>query len=165
MEPVYGRIASVVPAIGGLVVAQRDTFSAKSQTGTLIGNWRPFSFDRRWQTVHMPYTWAMRSEQDFQLAATAALVGLKRHLVEGEQEQHTPFELKQQENSLQVVFERGGGRLVVEPNQTVRQMWVSGRGASFQLDWDSRTEKFIWPKSGENLIPLVERLISENHPA
>lgn len=105
----------------------------------------------------------MHKEQEFQIAATAALVGLKRHLVEHEQEQHPGFEVAQHDGSLQVLFERGGGRFVVEPNEPVRQMWVSAQDSRFQLDWDSRTEKFIWPRSGENLIPLVERLIAEHH--
>jgi hypothetical protein len=44
----------------------------------------------------------------------------------------------------------------------VRQIWISALSTSFKLDWDATAAAFILPRSGEKLIPLVDRLIHEN---
>jgi len=64
---------------------------------------------------------------------------------------------------LRVLFEKLEDKFVIAPNATVREIRVSATGSHFQLLWDSRTEKFIFPPTGENLIPLIDRLISEHH--
>jgi CyaY protein len=43
----------------------------------------------------------------------------------------------------------------------VRQIWISALSTSFKLDWDEAARAFALPKTGEQLIPLVDRLIAE----
>jgi hypothetical protein len=44
----------------------------------------------------------------------------------------------------------------------VRQIWISALSTSFKLDWDATSKAFALPRTGEKLIPLVDRLIQEN---
>ena len=107
------------------------------------------------------YTVAMRDDTEFRRAADAALDGLKQHLIEREEESGSEFEVEEQGGVLNVLFEQPGGKFVITPNAPVRQIWISALATSFKLDWDSRMEKFIYPRTGETLITLVDRLIEE----
>jgi CyaY protein len=51
---------------------------------------------------------------------------------------------------------------VITPNTPVRQIWISALSTSFKLDWDATAGAFVLPRTGEKLIPLVDRLIHEN---
>jgi CyaY protein len=44
----------------------------------------------------------------------------------------------------------------------VRQIWISALSTSFKLDWNATAGAFVLPRTGEKLIPLVDRLIHEN---
>jgi frataxin-like iron-binding protein CyaY len=105
----------------------------------------------------------MHDEHDFLLTATAVLDSLKRHLIDRAEHDHLAFEVREQQDGLSVLFVDSGDRLVIDPQSSTRQMRVTAPTADFQLDWDSRTEKFFFPRTGENLIPLIDRLISEHH--
>lgn len=107
------------------------------------------------------YTWAMMDEQEFRRASEAALETLKRHLIEREEEEDPPFEVEEQNGVLNVVFEEPPGKFVITPNTPVRQVWISALSTSFKLDWEPSTGGFILPRSGEALIPLIDRLIQE----
>jgi len=61
-----------------------------------------------------------------------------------------------------VLFEEPPGKFVVTPNAPVQQIWISALSTSFKLDWDSAAAAFILPKTGEQLIPLVDRLIDSH---
>lgn len=107
------------------------------------------------------YTWAMMDEQEFRRASEAALETLKRHLIEREEEEDPPFEVEEQNGVLNVVFEEPPGKFVITPNTPVRQVWISALSTSFKLDWEPSAGGFILPRSGEALIPLIDRLIQE----
>ena len=103
----------------------------------------------------------MRDDAEFRRAAEAALDGLKQHLIEREEEPGAVFEVEEQEGALNVLFEQPSAKFVITPNAPVRQIWISALATSFKLDWDIRMEKFIYPRTGETLITLVDRLIEE----
>jgi CyaY protein len=103
----------------------------------------------------------MMDEQEFRRAAESALDALKRHLIEREEESDSGFEVEEQSGALNVVFEEPPGKFVVTPNTPVRQIWISALSTSFKLDWDSAAKGFQLARSGEKLIPLVDRLIQE----
>jgi len=105
----------------------------------------------------------MRQEQDFRSTAEAALDNLKRHLIAREDDEHADFEVEEQGGVLNILFEGPADRFVIAPNAPVRQIWISALASSFKLDWDSKLEEFILPRTGETLRVLVDRLIGEHH--
>jgi len=103
----------------------------------------------------------MIDEQEFRRAVEKALESLKRHLIQREEEDEAGFEVEEQNGVLNVTFEEPPGKFVITPNTPVRQIWISALSTSFKLDWDATAGAFILPRSGESLIPLVDRLIAE----
>jgi iron donor protein CyaY len=104
----------------------------------------------------------MQDEIEFRRAAESALDALKKHLIAREEEDEAGFEVEEQGGVLNVVFEEPPGKFVVTPNTPVRQIWISALSTSFKLDWDAQASTFVLPRTGEKLIPLVDRLINEN---
>jgi len=104
----------------------------------------------------------MIDEQDFRRAAESAIDALKKHLITREEEDEAGFEVEEQNGVLNVVFEEPPGKFVVTPNTPVRQIWISALATSFKLDWDAAANAFILPRTGEQLIPLLDRLIEQN---
>ncbi len=109
------------------------------------------------------YTGSMIDEQEFRRAAENAIDALKRHLIVKEEDDEAGFEVEEQNGVLNVVFEDPRGKFVVTPNTPVRQVWISALSTSFKLDWNADLSAFVLPRSGEQLIPLVDRLIQEYH--
>lgn len=99
------------------------------------------------------------------MAAEAALQGLKRHLIAHGEEEQIAFEVEQQKGVLSVLFDHPGAGFVISPNTPLHQIWISAPATSLKLQWDSRMEEFILPRTGETLIALVERLIGERRAA
>jgi len=99
-------------------------------------------------------------ELEFRRLVEIALEKLKKHLIELEESDDAGFEVEEQNGVLNVVFEEPPGKFVITPNTPVRQIWISARATSFKLDWDGA--KFVLPRSGEELTPLIERLIHEH---
>ncbi len=96
-------------------------------------------------------------EVEFRRLADTAIEDLKQALYDLEDE--GDFEVEEQAGALYVVFTHPPGKFVITPNTPVRQIWISARSTSFKLDVvDS---EFILPKTGETLLPLVQRLIAE----
>ncbi len=93
--------------------------------------------------------------------AEAALDSLKQHLIAREESEDAGFEVEEQSGALNVLFEDGGGKFVITPNTPVRQIWISALATSFKLDWDAASKHFVLPRTGEQLIPLLDRLIGE----
>jgi iron donor protein CyaY len=104
----------------------------------------------------------MQDELEFRRAAEGALEALKKHLIAREEEDEAGFEVEEQGGVLNVLFEEPPGKFVVTPNTPVRQIWISALSTSFKLDWDALSSSFILPRTGEKLIPLLDRLIEEN---
>lgn len=105
----------------------------------------------------------MSDEQDFRNTSEAALGNLKRHLMAREQSEQEGFEVEERGGALNILFEDPTARFVITPNAPVRQIWISALGTSFKLDYDSRLEEFILPRTGETLSTLIDRLMGEHH--
>ena len=99
-------------------------------------------------------------EVEFRRQAEAAIEALKQHLIELEESDEAGFEVEEQNGVLNVVFEQPAGKFVVTPNTPVRQIWISARATSFKLDAEGG--RFVLPRTGEELTPLIERLIKEH---
>jgi CyaY protein len=107
------------------------------------------------------YTGAMMDELEFRRTAESALEALKRHLFEREEDEDAGFEVEEQNGVLNVLFENPPGKFVITPNAPVRQIWISALSTSFKLDWDAKLSTFVLPRTGEQMVPLVDRLIHE----
>lgn len=103
----------------------------------------------------------MLDEQEFRRVSEASIHALKQELTARQKEGDAGFELEEQSGALHVLFQEQGGKFIVAPNAPARQMWISALATSFRLDWDSAAHDFILPRTGEALIPLVQRLIEE----
>jgi iron donor protein CyaY len=103
----------------------------------------------------------MQDEQEFRRAAEKSLEELKKHLIAREEEDEAGFEVEEQNGVLNVVFEDPPAKFVITPNTPVRQIWISALATSFKLDWDEKGGSFVFPRTGEKLEPLVDRLIEQ----
>ena len=101
----------------------------------------------------------MMDELEFRRTAESALDTLKRHLIEREEDEEAGFEVEEQNGVLHVVFENPPGKFVITPNTPVRQVWISALSTSFKLEWDAKAATFVLPRTGEQIVPLVDRLI------
>ena len=99
---------------------------------------------------------------EFRRLAEIALASLMRHLIAREEEAEAGFEVDEQGGVLNITFEEPAGKFVITPNAPVRQIWISALSTSFKLDWDEAAVAFMLPRTGEHLIALVDRLISEH---
>jgi iron donor protein CyaY len=104
----------------------------------------------------------MQDELEFRRIAEGALDALKKHLIAREEEDDAGFEVEEQNGVLNIVFEEPPSKFVVTPNTPVRQIWISALSTSFKLDWNASSSAFVLPRTGEKLIPLLDRLIEEN---
>src|SRR5579863_8399053 len=89
----------------------------------------------------------MMDEPEFRHTAESALDALKKVLIEREEDEDAGFEVEEQNGVLNVLFEAPPGKFVITPNTPVRQIWISAL--------------FVFPRTGETLLSLVERLIAE----
>ena len=101
----------------------------------------------------------MSDDLEFRRRADSAIEDLKRALFVAEGE--ADIEVEEQNGALNVVFEEPPGKFVITPNAPVRQIWISALSTSFKLDWDAAKEAFVLPRTGEQLKPLVARLVNE----
>jgi CyaY protein len=104
----------------------------------------------------------MLGELEFRRLADSAIDALKRHLIVREEEDEAGFEVEEQNGALNVAFEEPASKFVITPNTPVRQIWISALSTSFKLDWDENAKAFVLPRTGEQLEPLLDRLIGEN---
>jgi CyaY protein len=103
----------------------------------------------------------MMDEVDFRKAAQKGLDDLLQHLIAREEADDAGFEVEGgQGGLLNVLFEEPAGKFVITPNAPVQQIWISALSTSFKLDWDAAAGAFVLPKTGEELVPLVDRLIA-----
>ncbi len=103
----------------------------------------------------------MMDELEFRRTAESALEGLKRYLFQREEDEGAGFEVEEQNGVLNVQFDDPPGKFVITPNTPVRQIWISALSTSFKLDWDAKASTFVLPRTGEQMLPLVDRLIQE----
>ena len=105
----------------------------------------------------------MMDEVEFRKLAETALEALLQHLIAREEDDDAGFEVEGgQGGLLNVLFEEPPGKFVITPNAPVQQIWISALSTSFKLDWDPAARAFFLPRTGEQLTPLVDRLISDH---
>jgi iron donor protein CyaY len=105
----------------------------------------------------------MVDELEFRKRAETALDALLQHLIAREEEDDAGFEVEGgQGGLLNLLFEEPPGKFVITPNAPVQQIWISALSTSFKLDWDASAGAFVLPRTGEQLAPLVDRLIDEH---
>lgn len=100
----------------------------------------------------------MIDENVFRRHADATLDALRKSLIAAEES--AQIEVEDQSGALHISFE-DGSRFVISPNAPARQIWISALATSFKLDWSETHQDFVLQKTGEELKPLVARLINQ----
>jgi iron donor protein CyaY len=103
----------------------------------------------------------MLDEVNFRRESDNALEALKQALIAAEDDSGT-FEFEDNNGVMNIIFEDGSSKFVVTPNTPVRQVWISAQATSYKLEWSESARAFVLAKTGELLIPLVERLLREH---
>jgi iron donor protein CyaY len=99
-------------------------------------------------------------EHEFQKRCDAAFESLRRRLQDAG-DAHG-FEVEGGSGKLEVMFEDDDGtRFVISPNTPVRQIWISALTTSFKLAWSDAAGTFVLDKTGETLMQLMGRILSE----
>jgi iron donor protein CyaY len=99
-------------------------------------------------------------EKDFQRKADAAFDDLKRRLLTLGDEHG--FDVEGESGKLEVIFgEPEEAKFVVSPNTPVREIWISALSTSFKLGWSDSKNTFISEKTGENLLEVMSRVVSQ----
>jgi iron donor protein CyaY len=99
-------------------------------------------------------------EQEFQRRCDAAFESLRRRLQDVGDERG--FEVEGGSGKLEVMFEDADEtRFVISPNTPVRQIWISALTTSFKLGWSDAAGTFVLEKTGETLMQLMGRILSE----
>ncbi len=99
-------------------------------------------------------------EKEFQRRCDAALESLRRRLSEVGDEHG--FEVEGGSGKLEVLFEEPEEtKFVISPNAPVRQIWISALSTSFKLAWSDSAGAFVLEKTGETLMQLMGRILTE----
>jgi iron donor protein CyaY len=106
------------------------------------------------------YASSMLDEKDFQRKADAAFEDLKRRLLTLGDEH--AFDVEGESGKLEVIFEEPEeAKFVVSPNTPVREIWISALSTSFKLGWSDSKNAFVSEKTGENLLEVMSRVVSQ----
>jgi CyaY protein len=76
-------------------------------------------------------------------------------------EEAAGFDVEERGGAVHLTFEEPPGTFVISPNSAARQIWISALSTSFKLDWSDSYTDFVLSHSGETLLPLVSRLLTE----
>jgi iron-sulfur cluster assembly protein CyaY len=98
-------------------------------------------------------------ERSFQQNAEKAIERLTRALYAVEEA--AGFEVEERSGALHLSFEDSGGTFVISPNSAARQIWISALSTSFKLDWSDAFEDFVLTSTGEPLLTLMQRLLTQ----
>ena len=99
-------------------------------------------------------------EPEFQKRCDAAFEELRRRLQEAG-DVHG-FEVEGGSGRLEVLFEDADEtRFVISPQTPVRQIWISALTTSFKLAWSDTAGAFVLEKTGETLMQLMGRILTE----
>lgn len=105
----------------------------------------------------------MMDELEFRDLAETALNSLLQHLITQEEAEDAGFEVEGGQGGLiHILFDDPPGKFVITPNAPVHQIWISALSTSFKLDWDAAAGAFVLPRTGEQLEPLIDRLIEDH---
>jgi iron donor protein CyaY len=128
---------------------------------TVVGNW---------PTTHAPaflarahasrYIVLIMDEKEFQKRCDTAFEQLRRRLEEVGDERG--FEVEGGSGKIEVLFEdEDETRFVISPQTPVRQIWISALTTSFKLSWSDSAGAFVLEKTGETLMQLMGRILTE----
>jgi iron-sulfur cluster assembly protein CyaY len=99
-------------------------------------------------------------EHEFQKRCDAAFESLL-HRLQDAGDAHG-FEVEGGSGKLEVMFDDDDAtRFVISPNTPVRQIWISALTTSFKLAWSDSAGTFVLDKTGETLMQLMGRILSE----
>jgi iron donor protein CyaY len=98
-------------------------------------------------------------ERIFQQHADQAMERLTRALYDIEEA--AGFDVEERGGALHLTFDEPPGTFVISPNSSARQIWISALSTSFKLDWSESYTDFVLGQSGEPLLPLVARLLTQ----
>ena len=99
-------------------------------------------------------------EQEFQRRCDAAFETLRRRLQDAGDTYG--FEVEGGSGKLEVLFDDPDAtRFVISPNTPVRQIWISALTTSFKLSWSDAESTFVLDKTGETLVQLMGRILTE----
>jgi CyaY protein len=99
-------------------------------------------------------------QNEFQKRCDAAFDALRRRLEEAG-DVHG-FEVEGGSGKLEVLFEDPQDtKFVISPNSPVRQIWISALTTSFKLSWSDAAGTFVLEKTGETLMQLMGRILTE----
>jgi CyaY protein len=102
----------------------------------------------------------MLTEHDFQKKADAAFEDLKRRLLRLGDEH--AFDVEGESGKLEVIFdEPEPAKFVISPNTPIREIWISALSTSFKLAWSDSRNAFVHEKSGEDLLQVMSRVVSQ----
>jgi len=102
----------------------------------------------------------MLDEKDFQRKADSAFDDLNRRLLTAGDEHG--FDVEGESGKLEVIFEEPEeAKFVVSPNTPVREIWISALSTSFKLGWSDSKNTFVSDKTGENLLEVMSRVVSQ----
>jgi iron donor protein CyaY len=111
-------------------------------------------------TLRLRGTLSAMDEQEFQKRCDAAFEALRRRLQEAG-DAHG-FEVEGGSGKLELLFEdEEETRFVISPNTPVRQIWISALTTSFKLSWSDAAGTFVLDKTGETLMQLMGRILTE----
>jgi iron donor protein CyaY len=102
----------------------------------------------------------MMEEKEFQKRCDAAFDALRRRLQDAG-DAHG-FEVEGGSGKLEILFDdEDETRFVISPNTPVRQIWISALTTSFKLGWSDAAGDFVLEKTGETLMQLMGRILTE----
>ena len=102
----------------------------------------------------------MLEEKDFQRKADAAFEDLKKRLLTAGDDHD--FDVEGESGKLEVVFEEpDDAKFVISPNTPMREIWISALSTSFKLGWSDSRNAFVLDKTGEDLLQVMSRVISQ----
>jgi iron donor protein CyaY len=106
------------------------------------------------------YIVLIMDEQEFQKRCDAAFESLRNRLqVVGDTH---GFEVEGGSGKLEIQFENAEEtRFVISPQTPVRQIWISALTTSFKLSWSDVAGTFVLEKTGETLMQLMGRILTE----
>ncbi len=102
----------------------------------------------------------MLDEKTFQRKADAAFEQLKKRMLTAGDTYG--FDVEGESGKLEVLFEEPEeAKFVISPNTPVREIWISALSTSFKLGWSDERNEFVLDKTGEGLIQVMSRVISQ----
>ena len=108
----------------------------------------------------MAYNLGVINDIEFARASETALESLNRAL-----------DVVAEEHDVEILYQSGVltleieepivSKIVISPNSSASQVWISAQSTSFKLDWSPDRNEFTFAATGESLDVLIGRLVGE----